>query len=132
VYRFSLVGTPEETLTIIGRVCEWAIFRSGLLNAPCARIGECRVQANHESRGEVEMAAYVGIDIHKKYCHAALMDEAGRIQHELRFDNTLQGASGLVNLARSIDPQVKAVVEPSANYWIKMALVRVRWFTDAF
>ena len=69
---------------------------------------------------EVEMAVYVGIDVHKKYCHAALMDESGRIQRELRFDNTLQGASGLVNLARSIDPQVKAVVEPSANYWIKV------------
>jgi hypothetical protein len=57
------------------------------------------------------MAVYVGIDVHKKYCHAALMDEAGRIQCELRFDNTLEGASGLVNLARSIDPHVKAVVE---------------------
>jgi transposase len=66
------------------------------------------------------MAVYVGIDVHKKYCHAALMDESGRIQRELRFDNTQQGASGLVNLARSIDPQVKAVVEPSANYWIKI------------
>jgi len=66
------------------------------------------------------MAVYVGIDVHKKYCQAALMDESGRIQRELRFDNTLNGASGLVNLARSIDPQVKAVVEPSANYWIKI------------
>jgi len=66
------------------------------------------------------MAVYVGIDIHKKYCQAALMDESGRIQRELRFDNTKDGASGLVNLARSIDPQVKAVVEPSANYWIKI------------
>jgi len=90
------------------------------LNAPCARIGECRVQANHKNRGEVEMAVYVGIDVHKKYCQAALMDESGRIQRELRFDNTLEGASGLVNLARSIDAHVKAVVEPSANYWIKI------------
>jgi len=66
------------------------------------------------------MAVYVGIDVHKKYCHAALMDESGRIQRELRFDNTLQDASGLVNLARSIDSQVKVVVEPLANYWIKI------------
>jgi transposase len=85
-----------------------------------ARIGECRVQANHKSRGEVEMAVYVGIDVHKKYCQAVLMDESGRIQRELRFDNTLQGASGLIHLAKSIDPHVKAVVEPSANYWIKI------------
>jgi len=66
------------------------------------------------------MAVYVGIDVHKKYCQAALMDEAGRIQRELRFDNTLEGASGLIHLAKSIDPHVKAVVEPSANYWIKI------------
>jgi len=62
------------------------------------------------------MAVYVGIDVHKHFCQAALMDETGRIQRELRFDNTLEGASGLINLARSIDPHVKAVVEPSANY----------------
>jgi len=66
------------------------------------------------------MAVYVGIDVHKRFCQAAMMDEAGRIQRELRFDNTLEGTSCLVNLARSIDPHVKAVVEPSANYWIKV------------
>ena len=66
------------------------------------------------------MAVYVGIDVHKRFCQAALMGEDGRIQRELRFDNTLEGASGLVDLARSIDSHVKAVVEPSANYWIKI------------
>jgi hypothetical protein len=50
-----VVGKPEETLTNIGRVCEWAVFQSGSLNAPGARIGECRVQANHkEWRSETE------------------------------------------------------------------------------
>jgi len=48
VERFSAVGKPEATLTDIGRVCEWAIFQSGSLNAHSARIGECRVQANHK------------------------------------------------------------------------------------
>ena len=38
---FLVVGKPEDTLTMIGRVCEWPIFRSGLLNPPCARIGDC-------------------------------------------------------------------------------------------
>jgi transposase len=74
----------------------------------------------NRSRGEVEMAVYVGIDVHKRFCQAGLMDEPGRIQRELKFENTLEGASGLVNLARSIDPHVKAVMEPSANYWIKI------------
>jgi transposase len=48
------------------------------------------------------------------------MNDHGTILRELRFDNTLEGASSLVNLATSIDPHVKAVVEPSANYWIKV------------
>jgi transposase len=66
------------------------------------------------------MAVYVGIDVHKHFCQAALMNDRGIILRELKFDNTLEGASSLVNLARSIDPHVKAVVEPSANYWIKV------------
>jgi transposase len=66
------------------------------------------------------MAVYVGIDIHKRFCQAALMSEDGRIQHELRFENTLEGASNLIHLTRSMDTHVKAVVEPSANYWIKL------------
>ena len=66
------------------------------------------------------MAVYVGIDVHKKYCQAALMSNDGRIIKELRFDNTTQGASNLITLAKSIDPQVQAVVEPSANFWIRI------------
>jgi len=47
------------------------------LNALYARIGECCVQANRK-RTEVKwMAVYVGIDVHKRFCQAALMDENG-------------------------------------------------------
>jgi transposase len=66
------------------------------------------------------MAVYVGIDVHKHYCQAALMDNNGHIVKELRFDNTSQGTTTLVTLAKSIDPQVQAVVEPSANFWIRI------------
>jgi transposase len=66
------------------------------------------------------MSVYVGIDVHKHFCQAALMDEKGTLLHEFRFDNTQEGAHNLVNLAKSINPHVKAVVEPSANYWIKV------------
>jgi transposase len=66
------------------------------------------------------MAVYVGIDVHKHYCQAALMDDNGHIVKELRFDNTSQGTTNLVTLARSIDPQVNAVVEPPANFWIRI------------
>jgi len=66
------------------------------------------------------MAIYVGIDVHKRFCQAALMDDSGAVIRELKFENTLEGAHRLVNIARSIDRHVKAVVEPSANYWIKI------------
>lgn len=73
-----------------------------------------------KNEGEEGMAVYVGIDVHKKFCQAALMNNDGRILREFRFDNTSEGASGLLDLARSIDPHVKAVVEPSANYWVRI------------
>jgi len=66
------------------------------------------------------MAVYVGIDVHKKYCQATLMSEQGQITRELKFDNTTEGASNLVHLAKSVDPHIKAVVEPSANFWIRI------------
>ena len=68
------------------------------------------------------MAVYVGIDVHKKYCQAALMNDNGRVLQELRFDNTSEGATSLVTLAKSVDPHVKAVVEPSANFWIESTI----------
>jgi transposase len=67
-----------------------------------------------------EMAVYVGIDVHKHYCQAALMNDNGQITHELRFDNTTKGASNLIHLAKTVDPRIKAVVEPSANFWIRI------------
>jgi transposase len=69
---------------------------------------------------EPEMAVYVGIDVHKKHCQAALMNDNGQVTHELRFDNTTKGASSLLDLAKSVDPHIKAVVEPSANFWIRI------------
>jgi transposase len=32
----------------------------------------------------------------------------------------LEGATSLVDLAKSVDPHIKAVVEPSANFWIRI------------
>jgi len=87
----------------------------------CARIGDCRVQANRKQKEvKKEMAVYVGIDVHKNYCQAALMNDHGHLLHELRFDNNSEGASSLFNLAKSVDPQIKAVLEPSANFWIRI------------
>ncbi len=53
---------------------------------PNARIGDCRVQANQKLKGgeETEMAVYVGIDVHKKYCQAALMSFLLQLECELQ------------------------------------------------
>jgi transposase len=48
------------------------------------------------------------------------MNNDGHIVKEIRFDNTTQGATNLITLAKSIDTQVQAVVEPSANFWIRI------------
>jgi len=66
------------------------------------------------------MAVYVGIDVHKHYCQAALMNDTGHILKELWFDNNSEGATSLLTLAKSVDPQIRAVVEPSANFWIRI------------
>jgi hypothetical protein len=61
------------------------------------------------------MAVYVGIDVHKHYCQAAFMNDRGTITHEVKFDNATQGASSLITLAKTIDPEVEAVVELCAR-----------------
>jgi hypothetical protein len=61
------------------------------------------------------MAIYVGIDVHKKYCQAALMNDSGRVLQGLRFDNNSEGTTSIVTLAKSVDPQIKAVLEKEAR-----------------
>ena len=46
-------------------------------------IGACRPQATHE----VTPVKYVGIDIHKKMCQAAVIDGDGTPLDEIRFRN---------------------------------------------
>jgi activator of 2-hydroxyglutaryl-CoA dehydratase len=39
----------------------------------------------NETEVKNEMAIYVGIDVHKKYCQAALLNDNGRVIQELRY-----------------------------------------------
>jgi hypothetical protein len=48
------------------------------------------------------------------------MNEQGEVTHELRIDNNTTGTTTLLTLAKSIDSRIKAVVEPSANSWIRI------------
>ncbi|WP_455363352.1 hypothetical protein, partial [[Eubacterium] cellulosolvens] len=42
------------------------------------------------------------------------------VLHEPKFENPLEGAHRVIDLARSMNPHVKGAVEPSANYCMKI------------
>jgi transposase len=61
---------------------------------------------------------YVGIDVHKKMCQAAVLDEDGSILDELRFPNDAKGIEEFAGKLTSLHDEVRAVVESTGNLWI--------------
>ena len=61
---------------------------------------------------------YVGIDIHKRKCNSALMDEQGRILDETVFANTQEGLTTLIQRIKA-HGQAKAVLESTGNFWLR-------------
>jgi transposase len=61
---------------------------------------------------------YVGIDVHKRMCQAAVLDEDGAILDELRFPNDAEGIEGFADKLASLRDGAKAVVESTGNLWI--------------
>ena len=62
----------------------------------------------------------VGIDVGKRFCQAALKAEDGRLLDELRFENTSQGVQELLRHITVQGGEARAVVESTANYWIRI------------
>ncbi len=63
---------------------------------------------------------YIGIDVHKKSCHACIKDGNGRDLVELKFPNN---TSGLDKLLKVIDGRpAKAVLESTGNLWLRLYL----------
>ena len=60
----------------------------------------------------------VGIDVHKKMCQAAVLDEDGSILDELRFPNSPEGTEEFAGKLTSLHDEVRAVVESTGNLWI--------------
>jgi transposase len=54
---------------------------------------------------------YVGIDVHKKMCQAAVLDGNGMLLYETRFTNTLEGIEEFSQGLSAYRDEVKAVVE---------------------
>jgi transposase len=63
---------------------------------------------------------YVGIDVHKKMCQAAILDEDGALLDEIRFVNDPEGIEEFAGKLTTFRDEVKAVVESTGNLWIQI------------
>jgi len=63
---------------------------------------------------------YVGIDVHKKMCQVAVLDDDGELLDETRFMNTLEGIEEFASSLSAYGDEVKAVVESTGNLWIQV------------
>jgi len=63
---------------------------------------------------------YVGIDVHKKMCQAAILDEEGTLLDEIRFANTPEEIEEFAGKLTTFHDDVKAVVESTGNLWIQI------------
>jgi transposase len=63
---------------------------------------------------------YVGIDVHKKMCQAAVLDEEGVLLDEIRFRNDEEGIMDFALKLSTFRDEVKAVVESTGNLWIQV------------
>jgi len=63
---------------------------------------------------------YVGIDVHKKMCQAAVLDDDGTLLDEIRFANDLESIEEFSEKLTTFRDDVKAVVESTGNLWIQI------------
>jgi transposase len=63
---------------------------------------------------------YVGIDVHKKMCQAAVLDEEGELLDETRFTNDREGIEDFTLKLTAFKDEVRAVVESTGNLWIQI------------
>ncbi len=61
---------------------------------------------------------YVGIDVHKKMCQAAVLDEDGTLLDEQRFPNDPEGIEEFAGKLTTFRSEIRAVVESTGNLWI--------------
>lgn len=63
---------------------------------------------------------YIGIDVHKKLCHACIKDRDGKVLGELSFPNKSYGIDTLLDAIDGSD--AKAVIESTGNLWLPLYL----------
>jgi len=63
---------------------------------------------------------YVGIDVHKKMCQAAVLDDEGELLDQIRFLNKKEEIKDFAFKLLTFRDDVKAVVESTGNLWIQI------------
>ena len=63
---------------------------------------------------------YVGIDVHKKMCQAAVLDEDGELLDQIRFGSNKEEIEEFALKLTAFHDDVKAVVESTGNLWIQV------------
>ncbi len=63
---------------------------------------------------------YVGIDVHKKMCQAAVLDDDGELLDQIRFLNKKEDIKDFAMKLLTFRDDVKAVVESTGNLWIQI------------
>ncbi len=63
---------------------------------------------------------YVGIDVHKKMCQAAVLDEDGELLDQIRFSNEKEEIKDFAMKLLTVRDDVKAVEESTGNLWIQI------------
>ena len=63
---------------------------------------------------------YVGIDVHKKMCQAAVYDDEGELLDQIRFFNKKEEIKDFAMKLLTFRDDVKAVVESTGNLWIQI------------
>jgi transposase len=77
---------------------------------------ECSLKASRRREKE-KMMRYVGVDVGKARCRAALMNQKGSIESEFFFENSSRGIANLVSTLKDED---SVVMESTGNLWLNI------------
>ena len=63
---------------------------------------------------------YVGVDVHKKVCRAAMVNDEGELVDEFSFTNSKRGIEDFMMRIEAFRDSVLVAVESTANLWIRL------------
>jgi transposase len=70
-----------------------------------------------EASRKKTMTRYVGVDVGKAKCRAALMNQSGKVESEFFFENNTRGIAHLTSMLTCED---QVVMESTGNLWLNI------------